>query len=58
VKQKRPQIGDLVKLIRQPWQGAPNMLIGIVVEHIGIRCKVFYTSGCTGEPMREMLEVL
>ena len=58
MKQKRPQIGDLVRLIKQPWHGGTNLLIGVVVKHIGIRCKVFYMNGSMGEPTREMLEVL
>jgi hypothetical protein len=34
------------------------MLLGVVIEQIGIRCKVFYTDGRTGDPMREALEVI
>ena len=56
--EKRPQIGDLVRLIEQEWHTGYDLLLGVVVEHIGIRCKVFYTDGRTGDPMREALEVI
>ena len=61
--EKRPQIGDLVRIIQSETvqrvhnPGRTNK-IGVVVEHIGIRCKVFYTDGRAGNPMREALEVL
>ena len=57
-KQKKPQIGDLVRLIKQPWHTGYDMLFGIVVEHHELHCKVFYTDGRMGRPMRETLEVL
>ena len=56
--EKRPQIGDLVRLIEQDWHTNYDLLLGVVVEHIGIRCKVFYTDGRMGDPMREALEVI
>ena len=61
MKQKKPQIGDLVRLTEQPWpdqQGSTRDYIGIVLEHEGIRSLVCYTSGVKGWPMRDILEVL
>ena len=57
-KEKRPQIGDLVRMIEQPWHTGYDLLLGVVIEQVGIRCRVFYTDGRTGEPMREALEVI
>ena len=57
-KEKRPQIGDLVRLIEQDWHTGYDLLLGIVIEQVGIRCRVFYTDGRMGDPMREALEVL
>ena len=58
MKQKRPQIGDLVRLIPRNWHTGYDMLLGIVVGHVGFHCKVFYTDGRSGNPMRDALEVL
>jgi hypothetical protein len=57
-KQKRPQIGDLVRLIERDWHTGYDLLFGVVIEQIGIRCRVFYTDGRMGDPMREALEVM
>jgi len=57
-KEKRPQIGDLVRLIERDWHTDYDRLIGVVIEQIGIRCRVFYTDGRMGDPMREALEVI
>jgi hypothetical protein len=56
--EKRPQIGDLVRLIPQDWHTDYELLLGVVLGHDGIHCKVFYTDGRSGRPMREALEVL
>ena len=56
--EKRPQIGDLVRLIEQPWHENYDLLLGVIIEQVGIRCRVFYTDGRMGDPMREALEVL
>ena len=56
--EKRPQIGDLVRLIEQPWHTGYDLLLGVVIEQVGIRCRVFYTDGRMGDPMREALEVM
>jgi len=57
-KEKRPQIGDLVRLIERDWHTGYDLLLGVVIEQIGIRCRVFYTDGRMGVPMREALEVI
>ena len=57
-KEKKPQIGDLVRLIEQDWHTGYDLLLGVVIEQIGIRCRVFYTDGRMGDPMREALEVM
>mgnify|MGYP006401653653 FL=1 len=57
-KEKRPQIGDLVRLIERDWHTGYDLLLGVVIEQIGIRCRVFYTDGRMGDPMREALEVI
>lgn len=58
-----PKIGDLVKLDNlaqdeldaygQPWEN-----VGLVVECVGIRCKVDWTNGTTTRPMRSVLEII
>ena len=58
-----PKIGDLVKLDNlaqdeldaygQPWEN-----VGLVVECVGIRCKVDWTNGTTTRPMRSVLEIV
>ena len=60
---RKPKVGDLVRLdpearteldaSGQPWQG-----VGLVVECVGIRCKVDWTNGITTRPMRSVLEVI
>jgi len=57
-KEKKPQIGDLVRLIEQDWHTGYDLLLGVVIEQVGIRCRVFYTDGRMGDPMREALEVI
>ena len=58
MRQKKPQIGDLVRLIEQDWHTGYDLLLGVVIEQVGIRCRVFYTDGRMGDPMREALEVI
>ncbi len=58
-----PKIGDLVRLDNlaqdeldaygQPWAN-----VGLVVECVGIRCKVDWTNGTTTRPMRSVLEII
>jgi hypothetical protein len=58
-----PKIGDLVRLDNlaqdelgaygQPWEN-----VGLVVECVGIRCKVDWTNGTTTRPMRSVLEII
>ena len=60
---KKPKVGDLVRLDKlaqdeldaygQPWAN-----VGLVVECVGIRCKVDWTNGTTTRPMRSVLEVI
>ena len=59
----KPTVGDLVRLDKlaqdeldaygQPWAN-----VGLVVECVGIRCKVDWTNGVTTRPMRSVLEVI
>jgi len=59
----KPTIGDLVRLDKlaqdelgacgQPWEN-----VGLVVECVGIRCKVKWTSGVITRPQRSVLEVI
>ena len=59
----KPVVGDLVRLDKlaqeeldaygQPWDN-----VGLVVECVGIRCKVDWTNGATTRPMRSVLEVI
>lgn len=59
----KPTVGDLVRLDElaqdeldaygQPWDN-----VGLVVECVGIRCKVDWTNGVTTRPMRSVLEVI
>jgi len=61
VKQKKPQIGDLVRIVEydSEWGRAyATKRIGIVVGHYGIRSKVEWSDGTYSEPMRVALEVL
>ncbi len=51
MKQKRPQIGDLVRV---KWWPA----LGIVTGHDGIRTEVQWSDGTKGKPLRAELEVL
>jgi hypothetical protein len=37
----------------QPWEN-----VGLVVECVGIRCKVDWTNGTTTRPMRSVLEII
>ena len=57
-KEKKPQIGDLVRLIERDWHTDYDRLLGVVIGYDGIHCKVFYTDGRSGRPMREALEVI
>jgi len=57
-KEKKPQIGDLVRLIERDWHTGYDLLLGVVIEQVGIRCRVFYTDGGVGDSMREALEVI
>ena len=60
---RKPKVGDLVRLDRlaqneldgyeQPWDN-----VGLVVECVGIRCKVSWTNGMITRPMRDVLEVI
>lgn len=56
---KKPKIGDLVQL-KDPFEGHDGWHSppGVIVECVGIRCKVVYVDGVTGHPKREDLEVL
>lgn len=59
----KPKVGDLVRLdpeartepraSGQPWQD-----VGLVVECVGIRCKVNWTNGITTRPERDVLEII
>ena len=63
MKRVKPTVGDLVRLDKlaqgeldaygQPWAN-----VGLVVECVGIRCKVDWTNGITTRPMRSVLEVI
>jgi hypothetical protein len=63
MKRIKPTVGDLVRLDKlaqdeldaygQPWAN-----VGLVVECVGIRCKVDWTNGVTTRPMRSVLEVI
>jgi len=62
-KEKKPQIGDLVRIIQsETVQRVHNPdrvdTIGIVVGHFGIRSEVEWNDGTYSEPMRTALEVL
>ena len=59
MKQKRPKIGDLVRIIEhEPGWTDLDKRFGIVVGHYGIRSEVGWTDGTYSEPMRTALEVL
>jgi hypothetical protein len=58
VKQKRPQIGDLVRITFNEVPTDHIGKIGIVVGHYGIRSQIEWTDGTYSEPMRAALEVL
>ena len=59
MKQKRPQIGDLVRIIEhEPGWTDLDKRFGIVVGHYGIRSEVEWNDGTYSEPMRTALEVL
>ena len=63
MKRIKPTVGDLVRLDKlaqdeldahgQRWDN-----VGLVVECVGIRCKVDWTNGVTTRPMRSVLEVI
>ena len=59
MKQKRPQIGDLVRIIEHErgWTDLDKRF-GIVVGHYGIRSEVGGNDGTYSEPKRTALEVL
>ena len=62
-KEKKPQIGDLVRIIQsETVQRVHNpgraCTIGVVVGHFGIRSEVEWNDGTYSEPMRTALEVL
>ncbi len=62
-KQKKPQIGDLVRIIQsETVQRVHNpgreSKVGVVVGHFGIRSEVEWNDGTYSEPMRAVLEVL
>ena len=63
-KEKRPQIGDLVRIIQSETvqrvhnPGGRVGTIGVVVGHFGIRSEVEWNDGTYSEPMRTALEVL
>ena len=59
MKQKRPKIGDLVRIIEHErgWTDLDKR-IDIVVGHYGIRSEVEWNDGTYSEPMRTALEVL
>jgi hypothetical protein len=59
----KPKVGDLVRLDNlaqeeQDAYGQPWDNFGLVVECVGIRCKVRWTNGMTTRPMRSVLEVI
>ena len=58
MKQKRPQIGDLVRLIGTEVPTDFHGKIGIVTGHYGVRSEVEWNDGTYSEPMRATLEVL
>lgn len=58
MKQKRPQIGDLVGIVATEVPTDFHGRIGIVVGHYGIRSQIKWTDGTYSEPMRDNLEVL
>ena len=53
MKQKRPQIGDLVRIVE-----SESTIFGIVTGHDGIRTEVQWSDGTQGKPLRAALEVL
>ncbi len=53
MKQKRPQIGDLVRIME-----SDSAILGIVTGHYGIRSEVQWNDGTEGMPLRAALEVL
>ena len=56
--EKRPQIGDLVRIISTEVPTDFHGKIGIVVGHYGIRSQIEWNDGTYSEPMRGNLEVL
>ena len=63
MKQKRPQIGDLVRIVGHEERlerdrTYSNRRLGLIIGHYGIRSKVEWSDGTYSEPMRAALEVL
>ena len=60
---RKPKVGDLVRLDPEA-RTVPSLpasswqVVGLVVECVGIRCKVNWTNGVTTRPWRDVLEVI
>ena len=61
-RRKKPKVGDLVrldKLAQEELGGAGySACVGLIVECVGIRCKVNWTNGMTTRPQRDILEII
>ena len=57
-KEKRPQVGDLVRIMFNEVPRDHIGKIGIVVGHYGIRSQIKWNDGTYSEPMRRNLEIL
>jgi len=63
---KKPKVGDLVRLDKlaqdeldaSAFAAVFPLTVGLVVECVGIRCKVDWTNGVTTRPMRSVLEII
>ena len=61
-RRKKPKVGDLVRLDKLAQEelggGGYSACVGLIVECVGIRCKVNWTNGVTTRPQRDILEII
>ena len=60
---KKPRVGDLVKLNQEivdakGYSGPAVGDIGVILECVGIRCRVLWSRGADTKPERSVLEIV